>query len=378
MNSKTEPFSLKEPLENYLENYYQLLSDLEQNGYRLFGYFMNKIPVEILHALHVVPIRILAANHPQLRQGASERYIQVYGCSWLRRVLDIGLVEGYKPLSGVIFSTGTCDSLQNVSDIWRKVFPSQMAYNLTFPVQNTEAAHAFLHSEFENLIKFFQDRYSEIQDDIQLATSIRLYNQKRDLLQRLISFVSERKVPYRLYAHYSYLSNIVPVETFNQLVDEYLRTVSEGNVPIPDQVEIPRLLVIGGMWDNYRLFETSEWDGLVADDLSFSGRDINYTLPESNSLVDYSKAQMERIPEPTTYDMYKRIDNIEELIKQHRVNGVVLLTMKFCDPDAFELVPIRKKLKTLDIPFLSLETTSELSNLSQLRTRLAAFNELLQ
>ncbi len=75
--------------------------------------------------------------------------------------------------------------------------------------------------------------------------------------------------------------------------------------------------------------------------------------------------------------MHQRLDGLEELIKHHQVDGVVLLTMKFCDPDAFELVPIRDRLKALNIPILSLETTSELSNLNQLRTRLAAFNELL-
>jgi len=103
---------------------------------------------------------------------------------------------------------------------------------------------------------------------------------------------------------------------FNQGINEYLKTISEDNDPKPDLAELPRLLIIGGMWDNWQLFESSEWNGIIADDLSFSGRDINYTLPESNSLIDYCKAQMLRIPEPTTYDMHKRLDNIEELIKR--------------------------------------------------------------
>ncbi|MCK4849597.1 MAG: 2-hydroxyacyl-CoA dehydratase, partial [Candidatus Heimdallarchaeota archaeon] len=60
-----------------------------------------------------------------------------------------------------------------------------------------------------------------------------------------------------------------------------------------------------------------------------------------------------------------------------KVDGVVFLTMKFCEPDTFELVPIREHLKELEIPHLSIESTSELSNLNQLQTRLAAFTELL-
>lgn len=377
MTSIFNPSILQHPLDYYAENYYQLLSELQKQGHHIYGYFTNKTPIELLHALQLVPIRILAAKHPQLRQGASERYIQTFSCSWLRRIIDIGLVEGYTALSGILFSTGTCDSLQNVSDIWQKVFPNQLTYNLTFPVQNTEAARVYLQNEFEQLIKFVQNQYPDQSADIPLAQSIKQYNQKRTLLRKVLSLVSERHISYCTFARYNYLSDILPIEMFIQEADKFLSTMSENNDSNQHLSELPRLLVVGGMWDNWHLFEIPEWDGLVADDLSFSVRSINYTLPVSDSLTDYSKSQLERIPEPTAYDMHQRLDGLEELIKHHQVDGVVLLTMKFCDPDAFELVPIRDRLKALNIPILSLETTSELSNLNQLRTRLAAFNELL-
>ncbi len=51
--------------------------------------------------------------------------------------------------------------------------------------------------------------------------------------------------------------------------------------------------------------------------------------------------------------------------------------MKFCDPDTFELVPIREQLKSMDVPYLNLELTSDLSNLEQMKTRLTAFTEIL-
>jgi benzoyl-CoA reductase/2-hydroxyglutaryl-CoA dehydratase subunit BcrC/BadD/HgdB len=94
-------------------------------------------------------------------------------------------------------------------------------------------------------------------------------------------------------------------------------------------------------------------------------------------LSEYTKGQLERIPEPTAYDTNERVIHVESLIKNHKIDGVVFLTMKFCDPDSFELIPIREHLKTLGIPSLSVESTSELSNLNQLRTRFAAFTELL-
>ncbi|MHA1996413.1 MAG: 2-hydroxyacyl-CoA dehydratase, partial [Candidatus Hodarchaeales archaeon] len=89
-------------------------------------------------------------------------------------------------------------------------------------------------------------------------------------------------------------------------------------------------------------------------------------------------SQLARIPEPTAYDENHRLESLEKQIKDHKIDGVVLLTMKFCDPDAFELVPLRKHLESLEIPFLNLETSPDLSNLAQLRTRLSAFSEILQ
>jgi benzoyl-CoA reductase/2-hydroxyglutaryl-CoA dehydratase subunit BcrC/BadD/HgdB len=131
------------------------------------------------------------------------------------------------------------------------------------------------------------------------------------------------------------------------------------------------------MWDNKNLFDIPEWNGLVADDLSFGFRNYNYMLTESDSLETYVKTQLDRLPEPTAFDKNRRVESIGKQIKDHKIDGVVLLTMKFCDPDAFELVPIRSHLESMEIPYLNLETSPDLSNIGQLQTRLAAFSELL-
>ncbi|MFX1505848.1 MAG: 2-hydroxyacyl-CoA dehydratase [Promethearchaeota archaeon] len=75
--------------------------------------------------------------------------------------------------------------------------------------------------------------------------------------------------------------------------------------------------------------------------------------------------------------MEKRWRGLEEAIHYHRIDGVILLGMKFCDPDSFEFVSIQNGLKDLDIPYLSLETTPELSNIQQIQTRLSAYIEML-
>ncbi len=368
---------LSSSLEYYLTHYYEALTELQQLSNPMVGYFTNKIPVELLDAMKLHPVRIFAFKHPQAQQGAYERYIQTFACSWLRGILDNGLVNGYKDLEGIIFSTGTCDSLQNVSDVWQKVFAAQLTYNLTFPIKSNKAAGTYLENEFKQIVSFAQ-KHLKGSSDFKLTESIRKYNLKRKILQKVANLVSKGQLLYVTFAQLLYFSDLLPVDKFTQIFKDFPPTNNDDSISVTNQDEIPRLLVSGGMWDNWELFDIPEWNGLVADDLSFGHRNFNYTLAETDSMKSYVESQLKRTSEPTAYDeKNQRLESLGEQIKEHDVNGVVLLTMKFCDPDAFELVPIRKYLESHDISYLNLETSPDISNVGQLRTRLAAFSELL-
>ena len=76
-------------------------------------------------------------------------------------------------------------------------------------------------------------------------------------------------------------------------------------------------------------------------------------IPLGSFVEGYTQAYLERTPDATAYDMEKRLNGLENLIHNHKVDGVILLGVKFCDPDTFEFVPIQNKLKDLDIPYLN-------------------------
>ena len=310
-------------------------------------------------------------------QGASERYIQAYGCSWLRQIMDVAITKGYHALDGVIFSAGTCDSLQNVSDIWRKVFPKRWAYNLTFPVLvDSEAAVEYLQNEFETLIQIISDKFPDNPNGFTLSDSIKLYNKKRVNLQKLASLVSERKLRYGDFFKILLLGDLLPVEIINPFLNKRIKQIDQSQ--LLNITDSPRLLLTGGMFDNFRLFdEIPEFNHVVTDDLSFGARNYKFSIPQSQFIQGYTQAYLERIPDPTAYDMEKRWKGLEDAIRIHQIDGVILLGMKFCDPDSFEFVSIQNGLKDLDIPYLSLETTPELSNIQQIQTRLSAYIEML-
>ncbi|MFW9855297.1 MAG: 2-hydroxyacyl-CoA dehydratase subunit D [Candidatus Thorarchaeota archaeon] len=362
-----------------LEKYPDALRKLRKHDRPLLGYFTNRIPVEILHALGIIPIRML--THGFKNQGASDRYIQTFGCEYLCTIMDIGLAEGFDVLDGIIFSTGTCDSLQNVSDIWRKVFPAHWAINLTFPVNiKGNLPVKFLTAEFQRFIEtvsrhFKLDYALTHQGDLDLTSSLKKYNKKRELLRELATLVSNRNLAYQAFAKYSLLGDIIPVEQFVSFLQEKME--DEKHYP-PVQISSPRLLITGGMgFDNYQLWQLPEFDHLVADDFSFGTRNFNFNIPPGASLETFVKSYLDRVPDPTAYDLDRRESHLTNLIRKHKIDGVVLLGTKWCDPDAFEFVPLMNILKENGVPFISIETSSDLANLQQIKTRMRAFIEML-
>ena len=74
----------------------------------------------------------------------------------------------------------------------------------------------------------------------------------------------------------------------------------------------------------------------------------------------------------------KRIDDIKGLIKDYRVDGLILYTLSFCQPYEIEAMKIQNILKNENVPVLSITTDYSSEDTSQLKTRIEAFIELLQ
>ncbi|MCK5861169.1 MAG: 2-hydroxyacyl-CoA dehydratase, partial [Candidatus Hydrogenedentes bacterium] len=67
-----------------------------------------------------------------------------------------------------------------------------------------------------------------------------------------------------------------------------------------------------------------------------------------------------------------------EAVRRDKADGVIFLLTNFCDPVAFDFVPLKKSLEEADIPALSLSVEQHREPPEQLRTRVEAFVEMLQ
>ncbi|HUL29415.1 MAG TPA: 2-hydroxyacyl-CoA dehydratase family protein, partial [Thermodesulfobacteriota bacterium] len=76
-------------------------------------------------------------------------------------------------------------------------------------------------------------------------------------------------------------------------------------------------------------------------------------------------------------DIASRFGDIGAYAKEFRVEGAILYVYKYCDPFGFE-VPARKAYyQSIGVPLLYLEDIYSAGTLSQLRTRIQAFLEMI-
>ena len=110
---------LMAPFESVASDYYAYAKTAAVQGRKVAGYMCSYAPQELLYAAGYLPLRILG------REGDTNRadeLLQAFSCSFARSVLDSAL-EGEWPFLDLVMFSHTCDTMQNVADLWRAHTP---------------------------------------------------------------------------------------------------------------------------------------------------------------------------------------------------------------------------------------------------------------
>lgn len=73
----------------------------------------------------------------------------------------------------------------------------------------------------------------------------------------------------------------------------------------------------------------------------------------------------------------RRLALLEKLVDEYKVDGVVEIDLQACTAYTVESTTVRRKMESLGMPYIAIETDHSLSDSGQLATRLEAFLEML-
>lgn len=364
---------------------------LAKAGSRVLGLLCPNLPEELPHAMGLSPFRVVVRPTPPTR---SAEHLQTFSCTWVQAVLDQALRGAFAHLWGLVFPCNTCDSFQNLPDIWSRSVeaPGRDAlYTLHFPIKTSGAAPLqMLEAELEAWRRWLEQRTGRELAPEALAASARLYNRIHASLRRLQAMASAGALPYLRLQSAAIAAQCMDRAQVADLLDEALEQLpSEGSAQtsgLDDDEEFgrARVMIVGGYLDDPLLLTwLHEHDAdVVADDTCALDRIFQpeADLDPGDPLAEMARRHLRRSPCPVHLSSAeRRAARLLRQIRKHRVQGVIFVPYKGCEPHAFDNVILAEALdrRRPAIPHITLEVEPHLGSWGQLSTRLEAFIEML-
>jgi benzoyl-CoA reductase/2-hydroxyglutaryl-CoA dehydratase subunit BcrC/BadD/HgdB len=333
-------------------------------------------PKEILTALDILAVELWGPPGPP--RGPDAGRIQSSVCSIVRNALAFLASGGADAVDGIL-CPHTCDSIQGLATVapdlggWSKsTFRFLHAHGDDRP-----SARRFVTAELRRLAADLAAFTGAAVDDQRLRQAIEIHRDidrlRATLLDNRGRFGLDDRGLYRLLRRGEYLW---PADHLAEL-----EAVAATMAPGPMQPGLP-VLVTGIVPEPMSFLDALSDAGawLAADDYAAIGRRVIRHQP--SSLDDPFEALAElyfSAPPCSTRqsDQAARADHLEAMLDASGALGVIIHTVKFCEPELFDVPVIRRRLAHRGVPMLQLESELELELSGQTVTRIEAFVEML-
>jgi benzoyl-CoA reductase/2-hydroxyglutaryl-CoA dehydratase subunit BcrC/BadD/HgdB len=385
------------------------LKQMIEEGQSVIGYMYPHAPLELILAHGLTPTLISAL--PEV-PGAYEASLQTFACAFTRNLFSQRVKEEMIPFAGLLFPGNTCDSLQNVGDVWRIRFPDDTIFRLTYPVADFgETSVQYLAEELRKLDVAFEDAFGSKASESDLKEAVSLVSDFNNCSQFLYAtrILKPDLIPYsRLVTLIRSFLSIPRQSTVEDIRSEVARIRLElensrnleltlkiqlgllnqnlNHISISNTLTRPRIVVAGGMVEPQAIAsliksipEISE-DALILDLLSMGFKTIFRKSPtlEGDFFEEMARAILSAPKEPTQEGMPERLTFLKSILTTFEVDGLVICEQSFCDPDEFEAPALEATASEVGVSSVRLPMDPELSDRGRLEGRLQSFVETLE
>ena len=343
MSTMVTSHRLPELLANAEERYrdYRLQSVRDwkaRTGGLAIGFMPIYVPRELLHSQGVLPVGLMGGGD-DLEIIRGDAYYQSYICHIPRSIIELGLNGSLDCLDGMLFP-GICDVIRNLSGMWQVLFADKFAMYLDVPQDFSRGRGGhFWRGELERLSDALTARGARPYDPEALRKSIALYNRNRELVYALYDL--RVREPWRVPTSEFYLvlraGNVLPVEEFTALLEEYRDLVMQENSR--QRMDQARVVLCGSFCEQppLGLIKTLERAGcyIVDDDFVLVHRWIRHDIPlEGDPLENLANAFLEdSVASPTRYiDEGVKGQELVDRVRASSAEGAIFCAPSFCDP----------------------------------------------
>ena len=346
----------------------------KKEGRHLFGVFPAQYPREILWAMNVVPVEVW---DPPLEIMAANAHLQPYICSVVKLGLELILQGKCRDLDGFLFPH-TCDSIQNLATIVNDYLglnkPCYFFYHPKAPYH--DSSRIFYREQLKGLASRLQKQLGPL-DLSKLKQQVGQGQRLAFLLRELYDIRARGGLSASNAEFYRVIRKgefLLPGD-FIPLLEEFL-TASKGRSD-----RGPAIILSGVLPNPSELLILLDERGVRVADDDLLGCGRRFLMPPSEA-EDPFEAMVESyfaMPPCTTKGSStgERLDYLQSKIEDSGAKGVIFLTVKFCEPELFDVPQLVKELKKKGLATLVIDSELNQGLSGQLTTRVEAFVEMI-
>jgi len=368
----------------------QRAKELKAAGKKIIGYPCVYVPVEMLTALDLVPYR----TYGDIKEPVTEtdRALPTSFCSIMRTCLDCALKGKDDFLDGMV-TAHSCDPQEKTSRVWESYAAYPYFQYIDMPTTVRPEAIEYFKSQLNDFRKTLEAFTGKKLIADKLKSAIEAHNQQRTLVQQLYQLtkpapplISGTELVQVVKALMS-----LPVAEGNELLSQVIDEVkSRTDGP---KKKAARLLIWSSTLGDTGIMQLFESKANVVMDETCGGirayrGSVKPTADPLDGLADYylkeitcartfRQADLGEIRKDYAKDIKSRFGYLKGIVKEWKINGAVLLLVRYCDPFAFEMPSLKDYLDSIGIPSTYIEYDYNLGALAPLKTRAEAFIETI-
>jgi benzoyl-CoA reductase/2-hydroxyglutaryl-CoA dehydratase subunit BcrC/BadD/HgdB len=333
----------------------------------------HEMPLEIIMAAGFTPYKIMGDVHKS--NDPADKYLSNFFCGAAKSWLTEALVHS-KEWAGIVFAQG-CNNTNRHYDIWKVHVETPFLHWFSAPLLDGAAAKKYYRIELQRLISHLEKQFTIKITSEKIKEAIGKSNEIKKKLQQLSALRSQKDIPNR-----DYLAAIIkcltgPVDEVSAWLDSEITTWN-SRPAFPSGKK--RFLLTGSDITYVEWMDTLENCGIriVRDDLAVGERIFATLIPDKNDPLDALMEYYMGIPKPATRPtIQKRLAYLYKALGETKVDGVFSQNLKFCEPYAYDSVPVNNALKSKGYKVIHLERDFSPATDQQLANRLMAFVEMM-
>ncbi|MEL1135572.1 double-cubane-cluster-containing anaerobic reductase [Desulfitobacterium sp. THU1] len=360
------------------------VKNLKDQGKKVAGVFCTYAPLELVLAAGAVPVGLCAFSDETIPEA--EKVLPRNLCPLIKSSYGFAITDKcpYMYFSDLMIGETTCDGKKKMYELLGEI---KNLHVMQLPQsQNDEASKELWYKEVLRLKERIEQDFGVTITDENIKKAIKIKNEERKLLKEFYELSKACPPPITgaeqlkvLYGSQFKFDPGTKLRDIREAIDKVKADQANGVENVAKSAK--RILITGcplaGVTE--KVVKAIEESGgvVVAYENCIGIKPIENLVDET---IDPYQAIADRylkigcsVMTPNT----NRMELLTRLVDEFKVDGVVEMTLQACHTYNLETAQIRNLMQKEEVPFISVETDYSTSDAAQLKTRLAAFIEML-